>query len=100
MRITCPYCGERDAQEFSYLGDATLVRPDTPVDRPIDDAVLDQWHAYVYLRDNPAGEHKEHWYHQAGCRQWLVVTRDVRTHAIAGPAVAASSMALTGRGQS
>ena len=22
MRINCPYCGERDAREFSYLGDA------------------------------------------------------------------------------
>ena len=89
MRITCPHCGERDAQEFAYLGDATLVRPDTPVDQPIDDAVVDLWHDYVYLRDNPAGEHKEHWYHQTGCRQWLVLTRDVRTHAIAGPAVQA-----------
>jgi methylglutamate dehydrogenase subunit B len=87
MRITCPHCGERDAQEFAYLGDATLVRPGTSVDQPIDDAVLDLWHDYVYLRDNPAGLHKEYWYHQAGCRQWLVVTRDVRTHAIAGPAV-------------
>jgi methylglutamate dehydrogenase subunit B len=87
MRIICPHCGERDAQEFAYLGDATLVRPATPVEQPIDDHVLDVWHEYVHLRDNPAGEHKEHWYHQAGCRQWLVLTRDVRTHAISGPAV-------------
>ncbi len=90
MRITCPYCGERDAQEFAYLGDATLVRPGTPVEQTVDDNVLDLWHGYVYLRDNPAGQHKEHWYHQAGCRRWLVVSRDVRTHAIAGPAVPAS----------
>ena len=87
MRITCPHCGERDAQEFAYLGDATLLRPVTPVAQPIDDKVLEVWNEYVHLRDNPAGEHKEHWYHQAGCRRWLVVTRDVRTHAIAGPAV-------------
>jgi methylglutamate dehydrogenase subunit B len=87
MRITCPYCGARDAQEFSYLGDATVERPVTPVDQPIDDATLDLWHAYVYLRDNPAGDHRELWYHQGGCHQWLVVTRNVRTHDIAGPAV-------------
>ena len=28
MQIACPYCGARDAQEFAYLGDATLKRPD------------------------------------------------------------------------
>ena len=27
MRINCPYCGERDASEFTYLGDADLKRP-------------------------------------------------------------------------
>lgn len=90
MRITCPYCGERDAQEFTYLGDATPTRPLTSVEQPIDDKVLDAWHDYVYLRDNPAGPHKELWYH-GGCHQWLVVTRDVRTHEIQGPAIAAAA---------
>jgi methylglutamate dehydrogenase subunit B len=95
MRITCPHCGARDAQEFAYLGDATLQRPVTSVDQPIDDAILDRWHDYVYLRDNPAGEHQEYWYHQGGCHQWLVVTRDVRTHAIPGPAVPAAARGRT-----
>ena len=91
MRITCPHCGARDAQEFAYLGDATVKRPVTPVEQPIDDAVLDSWHDYVYLRENPGGELQELWYHQGGCHQWLVVTRNVRTHEIAGPAVPASA---------
>jgi methylglutamate dehydrogenase subunit B len=91
MRITCPHCGARDAQEFSYLGDATPVRPATPVEQPVDDAVLDRWHDYVYLRDNPPGEIKEYWYHQSGCHQWLVVTRNVSTHEINGPAVPATA---------
>jgi methylglutamate dehydrogenase subunit B len=90
MRIPCPFCGERDAQEFSYLGDATLTRPVLAVDQPIDAAVLDQWHDYVYLRDNPVGWHKEHWYHQAGCRQWLVVERNVRTHDVSADVEQAS----------
>ncbi len=34
----------------------------------------------VYLRDNPAGPHDELWYHASGCRSWLRVTRDTRTH--------------------
>jgi methylglutamate dehydrogenase subunit B len=76
MRIRCPYCGERDNGEFSYLGDAAPVRPDGMEASP------QAMHDYVYLRDNRAGEIRELWYHGAGCRAWLVVTRDTRTHAI------------------
>jgi len=36
----------------------------------------------VYLRDNPAGLHREHWFHSAGCQSWLLVERDTRTHEI------------------
>ncbi|MDE2167714.1 MAG: sarcosine oxidase subunit delta [Alphaproteobacteria bacterium] len=75
MRIPCPYCGERDAHEFAYLGDATVKRPDF-------DARESLWVDYVYMRDNPAGRHREHWYHTTGCRSWLTVTRDTRTHQI------------------
>jgi methylglutamate dehydrogenase subunit B len=77
MRIPCPYCGSRDVQEFSYLGDANLRRPDH-------EAPEAAFHDYVYLRDNPAGPHRELWYHGSGCRNWLVVTRNTVTHAIAG----------------
>jgi methylglutamate dehydrogenase subunit B len=77
MRIRCPHCGERDVQEFAYLGDAAPTRPDGL------DATEDTMADYVYLRDNPAGPHRELWYHSAGCHAWLVVTRDTRTHAIA-----------------
>lgn len=77
MLIPCPYCGERDAHEFSYLGDATVTRPDLTAP----DAAS-AFHDYVYLRDNPAGPHREWWYHASGCRQWLKVERDTRTHAV------------------
>jgi sarcosine oxidase subunit delta len=77
MRISCPYCGNRDAREFSYLGDATLTRPD-----PAAPDARKAFTAYVYLRDNPAGRHRELWYHGFGCQAWLVVTRDTRTHEV------------------
>jgi sarcosine oxidase subunit delta len=77
MRIPCPYCGERDAQEFVYRGDASPQRP-------ADDDFFD----YVYLRENPAGTIDEHWYHAQGCRTWIVVTRDTRTHSIFGARLA------------
>lgn len=85
MRLNCPHCGERSLEEFTYRGDATLRRPAT-------DASAEAWIDYVYLRDNPAGRHKEYWYHGAGCRAWLVVDRDITTHRVHAvwPAVASS----------
>lgn len=75
MRIPCPYCGPRDVHEFVYRGDASPARPAA-------DASPEAWADYVYLRDNAAGAMTEHWYHAQGCRAWLVVERDTRTHAI------------------
>jgi sarcosine oxidase subunit delta len=80
MRIPCPFCGSRDAAEFSYLGDASVTRPDTAIGTDAEAAMVD----YVYLRDNPAGSFQEYWYHGAGCHGWLVVERDTRTHRITG----------------
>ena len=77
MRIPCPYCGSRDYSEFVYLGDAAPKRPD-----PAAENASELFFDYVYLRDNPSGLHQELWYHGGGCRKWLVVTRDTRTHNI------------------
>ncbi len=30
MRIECPFCGERDVSEFTYLGDADFRHPPAP----------------------------------------------------------------------
>jgi sarcosine oxidase subunit delta len=75
MRLTCPICGERGIEEFSYFGDATLARP-------APDAPAEAWVEYVYFRNNPAGPHSELWYHAAACRGFLKVERDTLTHAI------------------
>ncbi len=85
MRIPCPYCGERSNDEFTVLGDA-----DALLNRPTDmsSAAFD---TYVHARNNPAGPHRELWYHQAGCRQWLVVNRDTRSHALLGVELARTS---------
>ncbi|MER9653913.1 sarcosine oxidase subunit delta [Mesorhizobium sp. M0152] len=75
MRITCPFCGERELGEFTYLGDAKPVRPEAG-------ASMDDVFDYVYLRDNVAGVMDENWYHGGGCRVWLKVTRNTLTHEI------------------
>jgi methylglutamate dehydrogenase subunit B len=77
MRIACPHCGLRDVREFTYLGDATLERPD-----PQAPDALERFVSYVFMRDNAAGAHRELWYHGAGCQAWLAVERDTRTHVI------------------
>jgi sarcosine oxidase subunit delta len=77
MRIECPFCGERDVAEFTYLGDAGFQRP-----APDSENIAQRYYEAVYLRDNPAGPHQEWWYHAAGCLSWLRVTRNTRTHEI------------------
>ena len=78
MIINHPHLGPRDAAEFTILGDASLLkRPDWQAD-DADDA----FYNYLYLRDNPAGLHRELWFHEQGDRSWLVVTRDTVTHAV------------------
>jgi sarcosine oxidase subunit delta len=75
LLIPCPWCGPRNQIEFTYGGDATPKRPSN-------DASIEEWFAYVYLRDNPKGPHDELWLHSAGCRSWFKVRRDTRTHDI------------------
>ena len=55
LRITCPYCGVRDHEEFSYFGDATKTYPGL-------EAVNHAgWVDAVYRRNNPKGIHYEFW---------------------------------------
>ena len=77
MRIECPFCGERDVSEFAYLGDADFRHPAADTE-----GLADRFYEAVYLRDNPAGPHRELWYHAGGCLSWLRVTRNTRTHEI------------------
>ena len=78
LLIPCPWCGPRAQTEFTYIGDATVDRPDPAT------ASDDDWLAHIYLRDNPKGMHDELWHHAGGCRRHLKVRRDTTTHAIAG----------------
>jgi methylglutamate dehydrogenase subunit B len=76
LRINCPVCGLRDETEFTYGGDATVLRPAATEGDPV------KWLDYVFFRDNPRGPHREYWHHVTGCRQWLVVERNTLTHEI------------------
>ncbi|MDA7599247.1 sarcosine oxidase subunit delta [Alphaproteobacteria bacterium] len=95
MIIDHPLLGPRDAQEFTYLGDASLIdRPDWQAT----DAA-ERFFEYQYLRDNPAGLHKELWFHEMGDRSWLVVTRNTLTHEITKVELARDVARKRGRGK-
>ena len=77
LLIRCPWCGERDESEFSYGGEAGIVRPADP--DSLDDA---QWADYLFMRKNPRGKHTELWNHAHGCRRWFNDARDTVTYRI------------------
>jgi heterotetrameric sarcosine oxidase delta subunit len=78
MIINHPLLGPRDSAEFAYLGDASLIeRPDWQSETAAQD-----FYEYAYLRSNPAGDHRELWFHEGGDRSYLVVTRNTVTHEI------------------
>lgn len=93
MIINHPLLGPRDSAEFVYMGDASLIeRPDWESDTAASD-----FHDYAYLRANPAGWHRELWFHEGGDRSWLVVTRNTVTHEISNVEMARDVARSKGR---
>ena len=75
--IDCPYCGERDQQEFSCGGEGHIVRPRMP-----SSLTDDEWADYLFMRKNPKGVQYERWVHSHGCRRWFNIARDTTTDRI------------------
>ena len=77
LLIECPWCGSRAETEFSYGGEAGIVRPADPY--ALSDA---EWADYLFYRRNPRGAHRELWNHAQGCRRWFGVERDTVSYRI------------------
>ena len=93
MIINHPLLGPRDSAEFTYLGDAKMIeRPDWESETAAQD-----FYEYAYLRDNPAGIHRELWFHEGGDRSYLVVTRNTVTHEISNVELARDVARKLGR---
>ena len=84
MLIPHPLLGPRDVSEFTYLGDASLMQRPDPAAKNAEAAFCD----HVFLRANPAGLHRELWFHEYGDQSWLIVTRNTGTHEILGAELA------------
>ena len=78
MLINHPLLGLRDSSEFIYMGDAKLMNRPSWRSKNTKSEFIE----YGYFRKNPAGIHKELWYHEQGDRSWLVVTWNTVTHEI------------------
>ena len=74
LLIECPYCGERPEPEFVYGGQAHIARPSHPAEGSVE-----EWTAFLYLRDNTRGVHAERWRHTRGCGRFFNALRDTTT---------------------
>ncbi|MBA3796036.1 MAG: sarcosine oxidase subunit delta [Chloroflexi bacterium] len=75
LRITCPNCGRRPVEEYRFGGElrGAAASITDPAQRDVD---------YVWMRDNIEGVTTERWFHSAGCRRWLTLSRDTITDTV------------------
>lgn len=73
LLIVCPFCGPRNSDEYSYLGEEQ--------DRPGHHAP-GPWRAYLYENANVADWQTERWFHVNGCRRYIDVERHTVTNEI------------------
>ncbi len=72
--ITCPHCGPRNDNEFTFNGEV-IPRPDVSTDPAT-------WRRYLYMKTNAAGWQEERWFHVSGCRRFLMIERNLDTNEI------------------
>jgi sarcosine oxidase subunit delta len=76
--LTCPCCGvTAEETEFSGGGEAHLKRYGPG-------SSDDDFHDYLFARENPKGEHFERWRHANGCGKWFLCARDTVTLEVYG----------------
>jgi heterotetrameric sarcosine oxidase delta subunit len=66
--LSCPNCGPRPVDEYSYGGEVTVRATSVEDQRAL-------FH-YLYFRDNTAGDQREWWFHSSGCREWFQAERN------------------------
>ena len=72
--IACPNCGQREALEFAYGGEATR--------RAAPDATDAELAGALFFRNNVNGWQTEWWLHRDGCRQWFLAERHTFTNEV------------------
>ncbi len=78
LTLTCPCCGlKADETELAPGGEAHLKRfgPGSSDE---------DFHDYLFTRENPHGVHFERWRHAYGCGKWFHAARDTVTLEVFG----------------
>ena len=78
LTLKCPYCGiQADESELTGGGEAHLTRYGPGSND-------DEFHDYLFMRENPKGVHFERWRHSYGCGKWFHAARCTTTLEVFG----------------
>ncbi len=72
--LTCPNCGPRPIDEFSFGGEVTVRATSSEDERAL--------FSYLYFRNNAAGHQREWQFHSSGCREWFQAERDTNDNRV------------------
>jgi heterotetrameric sarcosine oxidase delta subunit len=72
--LTCPNCGPRAVDEYSYGGEVTFRPASSDDERAL-------FH-YLYFRRNTAEVQAEWWFHSSGCREWFQAERNTTDNTV------------------
>ncbi|MDF1668718.1 MAG: sarcosine oxidase subunit delta [Roseovarius sp.] len=76
--LTCPCCDVTGEEtEFVAGGEAHLKRFGPG-------STDDDFHDYLFMKENPKGVHLERWRHANGCGKWFLAARDTMTMEVYG----------------
>ncbi len=76
--LTCPCCGvDAEETELAAGGEAHLKRFGPG-------STDDEFHDYLFTRENPRGVHFERWRHANGCGKWFHAARCTATLEVFG----------------
>ncbi|MHA6262257.1 sarcosine oxidase subunit delta [Arenibacterium sp. CAU 1754] len=76
--LKCPYCGVKaDESELGAGGEAHLTRHGPG-------SSDEDFHDYLFARENPKGVHFERWRHSYGCGKWFHAARNTVTLEVYG----------------
>lgn len=78
LTLHCPYCGvDAEESELAAGGEAHLKRHGPGSGE-------DEFHDYLFMRENPKGVHFERWRHASGCGKWFHAARCTTTLEVFG----------------
>ena len=76
--LECPYCGVTAEETEFHAGGEAHVKRHGP------DSSDDEFHDYLFQRENPKGVHFERWRHNNGCGKWFHAARCTMTLEVFG----------------